>query len=200
MTDPRAILAEKVLGAIVKKHGPEAILNMLVNAGVNIKDVASTKKDAASSKPTPKASTTRPNTLSSVSAEQFLKNNVLLPAAGDVVKVAGNIPALHNSLLGAALQATHNNNPIDNMVMGDASAGMRALGAGLLARGGTEKMVADTVANRLYNVADAANSRELSERIAQYQKDHPAPGDYYRFQSNIYKNMPTVGTDIKLDK
>lgn len=197
MVDPKIALAQRTLDFVIKKFGPEQVLKLLLNARGNSKMTSGTVKAAKEQlekegvDPATLSGQVTPPSEYTSSTGEFIKNDVALPILGDVLKLAGNVPAIGNSLLGTALQAVHNSNPIDNMVMGDANLGTRIAGAGLAARGGVQKLIADTAANRVYTAADAAKQQDYADRMLKFQMEQRAPGDFYKYQGDILKSTPS---------
>lgn len=134
----------------------------------------------------------------SPSAGEIAAYDVGLPLLGDTIKAVGNTLAARNSILGAALQAIHNNNSIDNMVQGDANTVNRMLGAGYLGKAAGQKIISDIAANRAYNLADTGRQRAMQERMLQYQAEQGAPGLFYQGTYNMTKSTPTTQPDVDI--
>lgn len=133
------------------------------------------------------------------SAGEVAAYDVALPIVGDITKAVGGTLAARNSILGAALQAVHNSNAIDNTVQGDANVVNKMMGAGFLGKAAGQKILSDIVANRAYNLADTGKQYKAQERAMQYQAEQGAPGLFYQYMGNTAKSMPTVAPDVNID-
>lgn len=119
--------------------------------------------------------------------------DALLPIAGDVSKVAGNIYGTYNTLLGGALAAmAMGNGSKRSGILPDYHKLMAIPAAAYAIKGASGKMIGDTIANRAYTYADTAKAENMDMRKQAFQMNQTPPSTFYITQNPISK-VPSSG-------
>lgn len=183
--NPIVAIAANIIASDIQKNGNKSqYLQLFKNGGGTVKKAGSKYKtvttyDAKGNKIKQKVPVINAADYAPTNGEVILQD-VIMPVVGDAAHAAGNFVGAKNSLLGAALtQMTFNTGSPFSRFGANPADSAKIVGAGAMARGAIAKDIGDTVANRVYNIADTLKTNAEKQRNMQYQADVNPTGAFW---------------------
>ena len=184
--NPIVSVAAKIIASDIEKNGTNSqYLQLFKQGGGTIKKGKSPKYkiittyDSKGNKIKQKIPVINAEDYSQTNGE-FIAQDVILPIIGDAAHSVGNAFGVKNSLLGQALtQMTFNDNSPFARFGANPTNAAKVAGAGAAARGAIFSDVGNTIANRMYNVADAMKEKAEKQRNMQFQADVNPTGSFW---------------------